>query len=89
MKKGSSFAALVCAFVLVSAADARAPLLYANCTHLNARYRHGLGRLGAHDKTTSGRPVTTFKRSTRLYNVAMKYNRGLDRDRDGIACERR
>jgi hypothetical protein len=37
--------------------------------------------------------VTTFKRSTRLYNIAMSYNsqRGynLDRDHDGIACEKR
>jgi excalibur calcium-binding domain-containing protein len=32
-------------------------------------------------------PVTNFKRNTRLYNVAMSYNKGLDRDKDGIACE--
>jgi hypothetical protein len=31
--------------------------------------------------------VTTFFRSDRLYRVAMSYNRGLDRDKDGIACE--
>ena len=37
---------------------------------------------------TSGTPVTTFKRSTLLYNRAMSYNRGLDRDKDGIACEK-
>ena len=36
-----------------------------------------------------GVPVITFKRSTRLYNVAMSYNKGLDRDKDGIACETR
>jgi hypothetical protein len=30
--------------------------------------------------------VTSFRRSTRLYNQAMGYNRGLDRDKDGIAC---
>jgi Excalibur calcium-binding domain len=28
-------------------------------------------------------------RNTRLYNVAMSYNRDLDRDRDGVACEKR
>jgi hypothetical protein len=28
-----------------------------------------------------------LKRSTRLYKLAMSYNRGLDRDKDGIACE--
>jgi Excalibur calcium-binding domain len=33
--------------------------------------------------------VTNFKRSTLLYNRAMSYNRGLDRDKDGIACEKR
>ena len=29
------------------------------------------------------------KRSTQLYDVAMSYNRGLDRDKDGIACKKR
>ena len=47
----------------------------------------GGGRLHAHD-ATSGTPVTNFKRSTTLYNLAMSYNRGLDRDKDGIACEK-
>ena len=36
----------------------------------------------------SGTPVTNFRRSTRLYHRAMSYNRGLDRDKDGIACEK-
>jgi hypothetical protein len=31
--------------------------------------------------------VTNFKRSNALYNTAMKFNKGLDRDQDGIACE--
>ena len=64
-----------------------APALYKNCTNLNKRYPHGLGKLGARDHT-SGTPVTNFKRSTKLYRLAMSYNRGLDRDKDGIACEK-
>ena len=64
------------------------PAVYKNCTALNKKYPHGLGRLRARDKT-SDTPVTTFKRSTRLYNVAMSWNKGLDRDKDGIACEKR
>jgi hypothetical protein len=64
------------------------PYLWKNCTHVHTKYRHGVGKLHAHDRT-SGTPVTTFKRSTRLYNVAMHYKRDLDRDRDGIACEKR
>jgi hypothetical protein len=68
------------------------PYLWQNCTHVHTKYRHGVGKAGAHDKT-SGTPVTTFYRSTRLYNIAASYNnaRGynLDRDHDGIACEKR
>jgi hypothetical protein len=29
------------------------------------------------------------QRSTLLYRRAMRYNRGLDRDKDGIACEKK
>src|SRR5262245_12156535 len=50
------------------------PAPWTNCTKLNKRYPHGVGRLGAHDKT-SGDPVTNFKRSTLLYNTAMRFNR--------------
>ena len=65
-----------------------APPLYRNCTNFNRKYPHGVGRLKAVDKSKSGDPVTTFKRSTALYNKAMSYNRGLDRDKDGVACEK-
>jgi hypothetical protein len=57
---------------------------YANCTALHTVYVHGVGRSGAKDKT-SGTPVTTFYRNTGLYNLNTK----LDRDKDGIACEKR
>jgi Excalibur calcium-binding domain len=63
------------------------PPLYKNCTNLNKKYPHGIGKLGARDRTSGDDPVTNFKRSTRLYRLAMSYNRGLDRDKDGIACE--
>lgn len=69
------------------AGAAAAPAIYKNCTNLNKKYPHGLGRVGARDHT-SGTPVTTFNRSTKLYKLAMSYNRGLDRDKDGIACEK-
>jgi len=61
--------------------------LYRNCTNLNKRYPHGIGKRLARDKT-SDEPVRNFRRSTPLYLTAMSYNRGLDRDKDGIACEK-
>lgn len=57
-----------------------------NCAQVNKKYPHGVGKVGARD-TTTGVRVTTFKRSNKLYALAMQNNRGLDRDKDGIACE--
>jgi hypothetical protein len=59
-------------------------ITYKNCKALNARYPHGVGRFGARDHT-SGTPVTNFRRSNRLY----RQNKARDRDKDGIACEKR
>ena len=73
--------------VTAPAADA-ATGIYRNCTALHTKWKHGVGKASAHDKT-SGTPVTNFFHSTRQYNVAMNRNRGLDRDKDGIACEAR
>jgi hypothetical protein len=64
------------------------PALWTNCAHVHRKYPHGVGKLHAHDKTT-GTPVRNFKRSTPLYNVAVRYNKRLDADKDGIACEKR
>jgi hypothetical protein len=36
---------------------------------------------------TSSEPVTNFYRSNKLYRIAMSCNKGLDRDKHGIACE--
>ena len=72
---------------LAGTAEGAAPPLYKNCTNLNKRYPHGVGKLLAKDKT-SGDPVRTFKRSTKLYLLAMSYNKRLDGDKDGIACEK-
>jgi len=57
--------------------------VYANCAALNAVYPHGVGRPGAVDHT-SGRPVTGFAPLSAIYAA----NPDLDRDKDGIACER-
>lgn len=74
----------------VSPADAAAkPAWTKNCTALNKKYPHGVGKVNAKDKTSSKKKVTNFKKSNSLYAQAMKYNKGLDRDKDGIACEKR
>ena len=55
------------------------------CATLNVRYPHGVGRPGAHDQTKSTkRPVTNFTRNKAGYLA----NKSLDRDHDGIACEK-
>src|SRR3954449_12240438 len=90
LKRMSVLLGLVGVFVAsgatASASQLRIPAKWKNCTAVNKRYPHGVGRNHAHDHT-SGVPVTNFRHSTRLYKLAMQYNKGLDRDRDGIACE--
>ena len=71
-------------------AGTKIPAVYDNCTKFNRKYPHGVGKVGARDKTKSktADPVTNFKRSNTLYKQAMKFNDDLDRDNDGIACEK-
>lgn len=57
---------------------------YKNCKALNKDYKHGVGKPGAKDET-SGTPVTNFTRSKKVY----KKNTKSDRDKDGIACEKK
>jgi Excalibur calcium-binding domain len=81
--------AVFLAATLVPAApgSSATPWLWQRCSHVNAKYKHGVGKRFAHDHT-SGTPVTNFYRSTLLYNRAMSYNKRLDADKDGIACEK-
>jgi hypothetical protein len=95
-----SLAAAMAAIVVLAAAGteshAATAKSYSSCSALNRVYPHGVGHKGARDQTRSGtNPVTNFKVSNTLY----AYNDGgsarhpgehdLDRDNDGVACERR
>jgi Excalibur calcium-binding domain len=79
--------AMVWGGVPFAAATSAVSAPWKNCTQVNKRYPHGVGKVRARDKT-SGTPVTSFKRSNVLYLTAMRNNKGLDRDKDGIACEK-
>jgi excalibur calcium-binding domain-containing protein len=70
-----------------AAQPTRVTTIWENCTTYNHQYAHGVGRAHAHDHT-SGTPVRNFLHSTPKYNVAMNHNSDLDRDKDGIACEK-
>lgn len=62
---------------------------FSNCKKLNAKYKHGVGKKHARDKVRgSTAPVTNFKKSTTIYKKVIAKNRGLDRDHDGVACEK-
>lgn len=62
--------------------------IHDNCTKLNAKWPHGVGLKTARDRT-SGTPVTTFYRNSDAYRAAEGHNGTLDRDNDGVACEKR
>lgn len=58
---------------------------FSNCATLNTVYPHGVGLAGSKDKT-KGDPVTNFTVNKTVYSAQPKT---LDRDKDGIACEKR
>lgn len=80
--------ALTGAAVVSGPAQAHTTGIHDNCTNLNQKWKHGVGRKDAKDKTT-GDPVTSFTRNTKAYKTAIKHNSTLDRDKDGIACEKK
>ncbi len=73
--------------VMIAGAQAHTTGIHDNCTNLNKKWKHGVGRAKAVDKT-SGTKVTNFYRNTKAYNEAVSHNGTLDRDKDGIACEK-
>src|ERR1700712_3954314 len=78
-------AAAAAALILGTAPPSRAAAQhFKNCTAMNKFYPHGVGRPGAHDKSSDHKPVTNFKVSSSLYAA----NHGSDRDDDHIACEK-
>ena len=80
---------LVAAIMTFTApAEAHSTGIHDNCTKLNQRWAHGVGLRGAVDKT-SGVRVTNFYRNGDAYRLGDRHNGGLDRDNDGIACEKR
>jgi len=97
--RGSLVGAIVMVLLLgaigVAASHASTkPRSYKNCTSVHKDYPHGVGRTNARDKTTSGTPVTNFKVSNTIYayndgKARRLGERDLDRDNDGIACEKR
>jgi hypothetical protein len=61
--------AIVCAGTPFAAAAGAVSAPWKNCTTVNKRYPHGVGKVGARDKT-SGTRVTNFKRSSFLSSAA-------------------
>jgi hypothetical protein len=80
--------------VQVRPRPAARPRAYPSCAAMHRGiYPHGVGRTAARDRT-SGAPVTTFVRSAAGYRmndsrVPSRHQYDLDRDNDGVACERR
>lgn len=85
----ASFAVPIPADAATPAPAAPTAVLYKfkNCTAMNRVYPHGVGKKGARNHT-SGTRVKTFKVSTSLYTKIVRHRSGLDRDKDGIACEK-
>ena len=95
VRRGLAGAVLVLLLGWGTAAPAAAPRSYKNCAAMNKVDAHGVGRAAsATDKTASGPAVTNFRVSRTVYayndgkSPRHTHERDLDRDNDGIACEK-
>ncbi len=71
----------------VQVAKKKKPKVYKNCTALNKDYKHGLRKKGGKDVVrgeTDPVPTKLIPIRTKIYKVNTK----LDRDKDGVACEK-
>ena len=96
MSRSKSLAALAGLSLAAATMSVAAPAsahttgIHDNCTNFNKSYPHGVGLAGARDRVKgSTSPVTTFKRSNNIFRIAQRHNSDLDRDRDGVACEKK
>jgi len=76
--------------IFTSTASYAAPVKYKNCKKLNAVYPSGVAKVGAVDtKKVKGNKVAVTTSGTPTYDSNLyKKNKSLDRDKDGIACEK-
>jgi hypothetical protein len=89
MKKLSGVLAL---FILISFTTpaTAATIKYKNCKKLNAVHTSGVAKPGAQNtKKVNGKVVAVTTTGVPTYDAALyKKNKGLDRDKDGVACEK-
>ncbi|WOC12709.1 excalibur calcium-binding domain-containing protein [Gordonia sp. MP11Mi] len=82
----AAIALTVVAVVPHAHADAAPAKRYANCTALNKDYRHGVARPGGRDLVKGkSKPARGYV----VNKVAYSKNTHLDRDKDGVACEKK
>jgi hypothetical protein len=81
MRRRLLAAAAVVLLALVPAAEAKRP--FPNCTKVDAKHAHGIAKSAKTAKSADGLTGTPFI-SAKLYAL----EKGLDRDKDGVACER-
>ena len=89
MKKSSGILVFVLAASLATPVNA-ASVKYKNCKALNKVHASGVAKPGAQDtKKVKGKKVAVTTNGVPTYDAALyKKNKGLDRDKDGIACEK-
>jgi Excalibur calcium-binding domain len=87
MRRCSWAASRACALAIVgalaAAPAASAAKHFPNCAHVNAVHKHGIAKNAKRAKLASGLTGRPFVNLS-LYLA----NRGLDRDHDGVACEK-
>jgi hypothetical protein len=87
MKKNIILSAILLSTIFIQNAQAITEKKFKNCTALNKEYPGGVAeKATSANKNKAGVPQES-KNIPKVSSKIYKENKGLDRDKDGIACE--
>ena len=87
MRKSLVFLTTLSLIFLVENSNAITEKKFKNCSLLNKDYPGGVAEKASSDNKNKAGVLQDSKNSPKVSSKIYKENKGLDRDKDGIACE--
>ena len=87
MKKKIALVSILLSTLVIQSAQALPEKKFKNCTALNKEYPGGVAEKATSVNKNKAGVLQESKNTPKASSKIYKENKGLDRDKDGIACE--
>jgi hypothetical protein len=88
MKKSIILISILLTTIFIQNAQAMPEKKFKNCTALNKEYPGGIAEKATSVNKNKAGVLQDSKKAPKVSSKIYKENKGLDRDKDGIACEK-